>query len=142
MATYFQTKISYLKQAENGSIYKKQEQYLLNAESFTEAEARLQSVLEKSIPEYNLLTLCKANIVDVILSKGAESFYKTTIVFAHHDDDTGKEKKIKQPYLIQANSIEEANKILLETMKGTVVDYESIKVEKTKIVDVFEINSK
>lgn len=50
MATWFSTKISFLKQAENGSIYKKSEQYLLNAESFTEAEARLQAILEDSIP--------------------------------------------------------------------------------------------
>ena len=51
---WFNAKIKYLKQLENGSIAKVSESYLLNALSFTEAEARLQGILEEYISEYQL----------------------------------------------------------------------------------------
>jgi hypothetical protein len=65
MNTWFQTKIGYLKQAENGTIFKKKEVYFLNSLSFTEAEARLQGILEEYIPEYNLESCTKSNVNDI-----------------------------------------------------------------------------
>jgi len=137
MATWFSTKISFLKQAENGSIYKKSEQYLLNAESFTEAEAKLQAILEDSIPEYNLLTCAKANIAEIVFNEGAEAFYSCKISFLQEDADTGKEKKVTQTFLVAADTLREANELLEEHMKGTVVEWELLTVNKTTIVDVF-----
>ena len=137
MATWFSTKISFLKQAENGSIYKISEQYLLNAESFTEAEARLQAILEDSIPEYNLLTCAKANVSDIIFNEGAEAFYSCKISFLSHDEDSGKEKKVTQTFLVAADSVKEAGDLLEDKMKGTVVEWELLTISKTPIVDVF-----
>ena len=137
MATWFSTKISFLKQAENGSIYKKSEQYLLNAESFTEAEARLQAILEDSIPEYNLLTCAKANVSDIAFNEGAEAWYSCKISFLSHDEDTGKEKKVTQTFLVAADSVKEAGELLEDKMRGTVVEWELLTINKTPIVDVF-----
>ncbi len=137
MASWFGCKISYLKQAENGSIYKKSEQYLLNAESFTEAEARLQAALEESIPEYNLLTCAKSNISDIIFNEGAEAYYKCKLTYISQDEDSGKEKKVTENYLVAADTLAEASELLTEKMQGSVVEWELPMISKTNIVDIF-----
>ena len=95
MTDWFTVKIKYLKQnPENGSIQSKSEAYMLNALSFTEAEARLQGILEEYIPEYNLLACAKTNIQDVIVDEAFDYFYKVKVSYISADPDSGKEKKI------------------------------------------------
>ncbi len=105
MTDWFTVKIKYLKQnPENGSIQSKSEAYMLNALSFTEAEARLQGILEEYIPEYNLLACAKTNIQDVIVDEAFDYFYKVRVSYISADPDSGKEKKINENYTI-VNSI-------------------------------------
>ena len=79
MSDWFTVKIKYLKQLEDGSISSKSESYMLNALSFTEAEARLQGILEEYIAEYNLLGCSKTNIQDVIIDESKQFFYKIKV---------------------------------------------------------------
>ena len=137
MSTLFQTKINYLKQAENGSVFKKSEVYLLHALSFTEAEARLQSILEEYIPEYELAACSKTNINDLIIDESRDYFYKAKIVYVSADADSGKEKKITENYIVQSDSISDCTNKIEERMKGTIMDWESSSISKTNIVDVF-----
>ncbi len=46
MQEWFKTKIKYLKQNEDGSVSSKTEEHLVNALSFTEAESKLQYIME------------------------------------------------------------------------------------------------
>ena len=109
MTDWFTVKIKYLKQSpEDGSITSKSEAYMLNALSFTEAEARLQGILEEYIPEYNLLACAKTNIQDVIIDESQEFFYKIKVSYISADPDSGKEKKINENYMIQADGLKEA----------------------------------
>ena len=106
MTDWFTVKIKYLKQnPEDGSIQTKGEAYMLNALSFTEAEARLQGILE-NIFEYNLLTCAKTNIQDVIVDEAFDSFFKVKVSYISVDPDSGKEK-INENYIIQANGLKE-----------------------------------
>ena len=137
MDTWFSCRISYLKQADNGSIFKKNETYLLNALSFTEAEARLQGILEEYIPEYNLLACSKTNVTDVIIDESKEFFFKLRVTFLSADEDSGKEKKISENYLIQASNLKESLELMEERLKGSIVQWEIPNISKAVIVDVF-----
>lgn len=137
MNTWFSCKINYLKQAENGSIFKKSEQYMLNALSFTEAEARLQGILEEYIPEYNLATCAKSNINDIVIDESQDFFFKLKVTYVSADADSGKEKKINENYLVQADSIKDAIEKIEVRMEGTVMEWEIASVSKTLVVDVF-----
>jgi hypothetical protein len=137
MIRFFNCKISFLKQTDNGTIVRKNEVYELNALSFTEAEARLQGILEQYIPDYNLLALKKSDITEVIMDESKEFFFKAKVTFVSADDDSGKEKKITENYLVQAATVEEANDIMKERLKGSVVQWEIPSVSKTNVVDVF-----
>ena len=134
---WFNAKIKYLKQLENGSITKVSESYLLNALSFTEAEARLQGILEEYISEYQLKSLSPINIQDVIIDDSKDNFFKTKVCFISSDPDTGKEKKINESYMVQANNSAEAIEKLSERLKGSIVDFEIVSTSKTSILDVF-----
>ncbi len=137
MNTWFSCKINYLKQAENGSIFKKSELYMLHALSFTEAEARLQGILEEYIPEYELSTCSKSNINDIIIDESQDFFYKLKIVYVSADADSGKEKKITENYLVQADSINDSIAKTETRMEGTVMDWEISSITKTTVIDVF-----
>ena len=134
---WFNAKIKYLKQLENGSISKVSESYLLNALSFTEAEARLQGILEEYISEYQLKSLSPINIQDVIIDDSKDNFFKTKVCFISADPDTEKEKKINESYMVQANNSAEAIEKLSERLKGSIVDFEIVSTSKTSILDVF-----
>ena len=137
MNTWFSCRISYLKQADNGSIFKKNETYLLNALSFTEAEARLQGILEEYIPEYNLLACAKTNVTDVIIDESKEFFFKLRVTYISADEDSGKEKKISENYLVQSGSLKESLETMEERLKGSIVQWEIPNISKAAIVDVF-----
>ena len=130
-------KVGYLKQAENGTVFKKSETYMLDALSFTEAEARLQGILEEYIPEYNLEACTKSNINDVIIDETKDFFFNVKIAYVSVDLDSGKEKKITEVYLVQEDGIEAAIEKVKERMSGSVVDWEITAASKTVIVDVF-----
>lgn len=124
-------------QAENGSVIKKTESYLVNALSFTEAEARLQSILEQHVPEYELKSCAKINMTDAVFTEDAERWYKSEIVYTSHDEDSGKEKKIKETFFVACNSIDNVLSILEDRLEGSVVDWETVGVSLTDVLDVF-----
>lgn len=137
MNLWFSCRINYLKQAENGTIFKKSEVYLLNALSFTEAEARLQGILEEYIPEYNLDACSKTNVTDVVIDESKEGFFKLKVSYISVDADSGKERKLSENYLVQADTLKESIEVIEERMKGSIVEWEIASVSKTNLVDVF-----
>ena len=138
MTDWFSVKIKYLKQnPEDGSIQSKSESYMLNALSFTEAEARLQGILEEYISEYNLIACAKTNIQDVIIDEAFDYFYKVKVSYISADPDSGKEKKINENYIIQAGGLKDAYEKMEGRLKGSIVDWEIPSITKTTVVDVF-----
>ena len=138
MTDWFTVKIKYLKQnPEDGSIQSKSEAYMLNALSFTEAEARLQGILEEYIPEYNLIACAKTNIQDVIIDEAFDYFYKVKVSYISANPDSGKEKKISENYVIQADGLKDAYEKMETRLQGSIVDWEIPSITKTNVVDVF-----
>jgi len=138
MTDWFTVKIKYLKPSpDDGSITSKSEAYMLNALSFTEAEARLQGILEEYIPEYNLLACAKTNIQDVIIDEAYENFFKVKVSYVSADPDSGKEKKINENYIIQADGLKEAYEKMEVRLQGSIVSWEIPSITKSNVVDVF-----
>lgn len=142
----FNCKISYLKQAEDGSIYKKSEIYFVEALSFIEAETNLQKRLEEMIPEYNLLALSKVKVSAVLALKEFEStdnvYFKAKVAYKSIDEDSGKEKRVVESFIVSAETVDIATKIVNHQMSGSVSDWEVPSIVKTSIVDIFEYEKK
>lgn len=135
---YFQCKISYLSQNDDGSISKKTEEYILNALSFIEAETKLQEYLEELIPEYNLLSCKKTNLSDVVIDESKDNFFKTKVSYVSFDEDSGKQKKINEVFLVQADSLKETLSKMEARLVGSIVDWEIPNITKTNIVEFFQ----
>ena len=138
--TWFIAKIRYEKTMENGMQKKVTESYLVDALSFTEAEARIVEEMTPFIQgEFMVTDLKRGNISELFSSEADKDarWYKIKVAFVTLDEKSGKERKSYSYVLVQSSDTASAEKMLHERMKETLSDYEVLKVEETSIMDVF-----
>lgn len=140
MHTWFECKIRYEKVMENGMNKKVTEPYLVDALSFTEAEAR---IIEEMTPfisgEFTISDIKRANYSELFPSdeESADRWFKCKLIFITLDEKSGAEKKTSTQVLVQAADLRDAVKKLDEGMKGTMADYQIASVAETAIMDVY-----
>ena len=140
MHTWFECKICYEKVMENGMNKKVTEPYLVDALSFTEAEARIIEEITPYISgEFTVSDIKRANYSELFPSEedAADRWFKCKLVFITLDEKSGAEKKTSTQVLVQAADLRDAVKKLDEGMKGTMVDYQIASVAETAIMDVY-----
>ncbi len=140
MHTWFECKIRYERVMENGMNKKVTEPYLVDALSFTEAEAR---IIEEMTPfisgEFTISDIKRANYSELFPSdeESADRWFKCKLIFITLDDKSGAEKKTSTQVLVQAADLRDAVKKLDVGMKGTMADYQIASVAETAIMDVY-----
>ena len=138
--TWFECKIQYEKTMENGMNKKVTEPYLVDALSFTEAEAR---IIEEMTPfisgEFTVSDIKRARYSELFFAEDAESdrWFKCKLTFITLDEKSGSEKKTSTNVLVQATDLRDAVKKLDEGMKGSMADYIIASVAETAIMDVY-----
>lgn len=143
MHTWFESKIRYEKTMADGMNKKVTELYLLDALSFTEAEARTIEELTPFITgEFTVTAISRAAYSEVFMHDSGDRWFKCRIAFIMLDEKSGKERETKTTVLVQADSLQEAKDRLVDGMKGTQADYIIKKVEETEIMDVYPYLSK
>lgn len=133
--------IQYKKTMEDGMRKKVRETYVVDALSFTEAEARIIEEMKSYISgEFDVANINPAVYKEIFFSdeEAADKWYKSRLQFITMDEKSGKEKRTNVYYLVQASSFENARQNIVDVMAGTMIDYVIAKVEETKIMDVFE----
>lgn len=132
-------KISYEKTMENGTQKKVTEPYLVDALSFTEAEARIIEEMKPFISgEFKVEAVKRARIYELFTGEG-DRYYKARLKFITLDEKTGAEKETPFNVLIQADDFEGALKRLNDGMRGTISDYRISSIAETKIIDIFPV---
>ena len=142
-STWFECKIRYEKTMEDGSQKKVTELYVVDALSFTEAEASIIEEMSSYISgEFEVKDIKKAAYGDIFFSDSpsADRWYKTKLQFITIDDKTEKEKKSNVNYLVHGSTLPGAVKSIDEVMGGTMIDYVIASIAETQIMDVFEHN--
>jgi hypothetical protein len=135
---WFECKISYEKMTENGVLKRVTELYLVDALSFTEAEARIIAEMQPYISgEFMVADIKRARIAELFANNKGDRYYRFKIVFVSLDEQSGTEKKTAATMLAQASDLKEAVAVLEEGMKGTLANYIIASVTETLIVDVF-----
>jgi len=144
-ANWFICKIRYEKVMEDGLQKKVTEQYVVDAMSFTEAEARIIEQMSQYISgEFEVVEIDRCVFKEVFFSDEdtADKWYKSKLQFITIDEKTEKEKRTAVYYLVHGSSLENARKNIDEVMGGTMIDYVISGVNETKIMDVFEYTAK
>lgn len=139
MHNWFECKIKYEKTAEEGKIVKVNENYLIDALSFTEVEARIIEEMRPFISgEFTVANIRRAKINEMFFNENGDKWYRAKVNFVTLDEEKGIEKRTAVTMLIQATEIKEALNGLTEGMKGSMADYEVAAITETTIMDVFK----
>ena len=143
MLNWFERKIKYEKTAEEGKIVKVNEAYLVDALSFTEAEARINEEMKPFISgEFIVSNIRRARINELFANENGDKWYRSKVYFISLDEEKGIEKRTACTMMVQANNVKEAWDGLQEGMKGTMADYEVASITETTILDVFAFGVK
>ena len=130
---------------EDGMPKKVVELYTVDALSFSEAEERIMEEMSSYVSgEIEIADLKIAPYKEIFFADSdlADKWYKTKLAFITIDEKTDKEKKTSVFYLVNAGNINSAIKNIDEVMGGTMLDYQTINVSETSIMDVFEYKKK
>jgi len=139
---WFECKISYEKMMENGMQKRVSEPYLVDALSFTEAEARIIEEIKPFISgEFTVTGIRRARIAELFFNENGDRYYRIKVFFITLDEKSGAEKKTAVQMLAQASDLKEAIAVLEEGMKGSMADYTIASVTETLIMDVFPFSA-
>lgn len=162
MAEYFECQVRYERAAGNGMVQKVTEAYLVDALSFAEAEARITQEIMPfvSAGELYVVAIKRCNVNEVVIdelgvaSRGdaeaqkimgnnthasgdADKWYKAKLNFITIDEKTAKEKRQAYYLMVNAGSVQAAQDVVNNHMKGSVQDWTLESIVETKIMDAF-----
>ncbi len=145
MSKWYEVGARFTKEFEDGTLQRVTEKFLINAESFTDVEARAyKEIGEKIKGEFFVRTVKKTDYEDVFDYKDeSDLWFKVKITAVVEDSDSGKESKITSCYLVAAKDVKQAPTRIDEKLKGLMITYKIASVIEVPIVEVFpavEIN--
>lgn len=139
MNKWFECTIKYEKQLEEGKIAKVTERYLVDALTFTEAEARIIEEMKQLISgEFYVTNINPQKYSELFWNESGDKWFKSKVNFIVLDEEKGVEKKVASYMLVQANDLKESRELLVEGMKGSMADWEIASISETKILDVYK----
>lgn len=134
---------------ENGTSVKKvTESFLVDALSFTEAEARITEERQPYISgEFSVSAVKRTKISEIFIDEAddADKWYQVKWLITTIDDKaqaSGKppvEKKVSVLSMVQAADFESALASFKEAMKNTLSDYDIAAINETPILDVYPV---
>ena len=143
MTPLFISTVKFDKIMSNGAQKTVSEQYLLAAESFTDAEAR---TIEKLTPyisgDFAIPRISKAQFASLVQSDNLsdDRFYKVKVAYIILDEKSGVEKRKNQSVLVQAHDFKRAYCRFIDYMSDTISDYEIVSISETPIIEYFPLD--
>lgn len=139
MSQWFETKVKYDKtMLDTCAIKSVTEPYLVDALSFTEAEARITKEMEPFVSgDLTVTAVRKVRFEDVLYHEGGDRWYKVKINMITIDEKTGAEKRSASFSLVQASEFKLALDYFLEAMKSVLFDFEIVNITEMAYIDVF-----
>ncbi|MAW95299.1 MULTISPECIES: DUF4494 domain-containing protein [unclassified Leeuwenhoekiella] len=139
--TWYECKVKYAKFDEASGLRKlKTEPFLVDAVSYTEAEKRITEEMRPFLNEGEgmLITNIKvANFAEIHPFENADRWFKVKVALIAFDENSGKERKMNQYLLVQANDIKEAFENTTHAMRDTMGEYSVPAITESPIMDVF-----
>ncbi len=111
------------------------ETYLIDAVSYTDAEARLYRIVADNTPDFEISALKPMKLSDVFQLEGGENWYKVK-GFYMTETDRGVPKKVTNTMLINAANLNEAYQRITEQLSTMLVPVEITDVNLTPILEV------
>lgn len=138
MSSWFECKVKYDKMMDNGLPKSVSEPYLVDALSFTEAEARVIEEMKPYISgEFTVANIKRVKLVDIFFDETGDKWYKAKLNYITLDNKSGAEKKTAAFMLVQAKDFATSLETIQREMGTTMIEYEIASITETAIMDVF-----
>ena len=140
MNNWFECKIKYEKTTDEGKIASVNENYLVDALSFTEAESRIIEEMKPFISgEFSVSGIKRARIAELFSSddEEADKWYRCKVFYLTIDEEKGIEKRTGVAMLVQAADLKGALDGLVKGMETYMGDYEIASIAETTLMDVY-----
>ncbi len=137
MHNYYQVAVRYEKTIEDGRILRVTESFIVDALSFTEAEARITAEMRPYVTgEFEIARIQRRKIAELFPNPNGDRWYRCKVLYITIDEEKGIEKHTAHAMYVQANSIADALEGLVKGMEKTLADYEVFSITETDIMDV------
>lgn len=135
---WYECKVKYRKTHETGEQKVTTDTYLLDAVSYTEAEARITEEMKAYTNEdFRIMNIKVANFSEVHPFENSDRWFKAKVSLVALDEESGKERKTNMYLLVQANDVKEAFENTTTAMADTMGDYSIPAITESPILDVF-----
>ena len=142
MYNWFECKVRYEKMLESGMQKMVTEPYLVDALSFTEAEARIiEEIRPYMSGEFTISDIKRVKYSESFFNEDGDRYYRMRLYFITLDEKSGTEKKTATNMLVQASTLKEAVQIIEKEMEKTMIDYSIASATETAIMDVYRYSS-
>jgi hypothetical protein len=146
MPTWFVGKIRYQQPIDEMAIGGRNEElikqkvvteaYLIDAVSYTDAEARLYKTVADSTPDFEVTALAPMKLADVLHVEGGDNWYRCKVVYMTEDEKSGKEKKVVHAVLINGETVKQAYERTEQQYSTLLVPFTITDVVLTPILEV------
>ncbi len=138
MTTFFECKLKFRKTTSEGVQKVVTEPYIVDALTFTEAEARIIEEAKAYISEeFRVVNIRVTNYSEIISCENSDRWFKSKVSLVSYNEETGKEGKTNIYLLVQADDAKDAYDKTVVAMSTSMGDYSIPAVSETSIMDVF-----
>ena len=137
--TLFETQIRYDRINARGVQDTCTETYLVEALSFSQAEASITIEMQPYITgDLDIPAIKRISVADIIdrHNSDADKYFRAKLTYITINERTMKEKRQSFNYIVRANDIDSAHAAVVAYMKQSPQDYVIAKLEETRIVEL------
>lgn len=138
---WYKFRVKYGKQLDNGKTKKVSEEYLVDAESFTETEKRAAKAASKLFEtrSFDITAISREPISEIIRNEDDDEdnkWYKAVVAFVTQNEETGDKKYSPQNIYVQATDTTDADSRLRDHMRNSMEEWVVKSIAETKVLDV------
>ena len=138
---WYKFRVKYGKQLDNGKTKKVSEEYLVDAESFTETEKRAAKAASKLFEtrSFDITAISREPISEIIRNEDDDEdnkWYKAVVAFVTENEETGEKKYSPQNIYVQAIDTTDADSRLRDHMRNSMEEWVVKSIAETKVLDV------
>ena len=137
---WYKFRVKYGKELDTGKKKKVSEEYLVDAESFTETEKRANKVATDLIGtrDFDITAISREPITEILKDEEDEDnhWYKAGVALVTVDEETGTKKFSPQTMYVNSPDIKDAVQMLIDHMSDSSFDWEIKSIAETKVLGV------
>lgn len=138
---WYKFRVKYGKQLDNGKTKKVSEEYLVDAESFTETEKLAAKAASKLFEtrSFDITAISREPISEIIRNEDDDEnnkWYKSVVAFVTENEETGEKKYSPQNIYVQATDTTDADSRLRDHMSNSMEEWLVKSIAETKVLDV------